>query len=179
LTQKIAFSAVLAAICVVIKSVSITTFTLKISFSYIPNFMAGIFLGPYYGFVVGVSGDLIGTIIQGQSPLVLFSLGNALMGFCMGMVFHYSYIKNAYFKIIGGAFAVLVTVTYGINTLAFTAPAPLGTGMYADYFIALSARIPQGLILVINTVIVLGLYTAVEKAYFSKFRRRKKQKNQQ
>lgn len=169
----------LAAICVVIKSVSITTFTLKISFSYIPNFMAGIFLGPYYGFVVGVSGDLIGTIIQGQSPLVLFSLGNALMGFCMGMVFHYSYIKNAYFKIIGGAFAVLVTVTYGINTLAFTAPAPLGTGMYADYFIALSARIPQGLILVINTVIVLGLYTAVEKAYFSKFRRRKKQKNQQ
>lgn len=176
LTQKIAFSAVLAAVCIVIKSVSFYMFSLKISFSYIPNFIAGIFLGPYYGFVVGIVGDLLGTVIQGNTPLILFALGNGLLGFLMGMVFHYSYIKNIYFKIICGAFAVLVIVTYGISTLALAVPAPFGIGQYATYLLALATRIPQGLILAINTVIVIGIYTAIEKAYFYKFKRRKRQK---
>ncbi|MDD4003492.1 MAG: folate family ECF transporter S component [Clostridia bacterium] len=168
--QKIAFSAVLAAICIAIKSISINIPPLKISFSYIPNFLAGIYLGPLYGLAVGLVGDVLGTLIQGGTPIILFAIANSLIGFCMGMVFHYSYVKNLYFKIIAGAFTVLVIVTYGVNTLAFTLPAPLGWPLYATYTIALTSRMLQGVVLAVNTAIVLALYPVLDKAYFNKYK---------
>jgi ECF transporter S component (folate family) len=173
LNQKIAFSAVLAAICIAIKSISINIPPLKISFSYIPNFLAGIYLGPICGLAVGLIGDVLGTLIQGGTPIILIAAANGLMGFSMGMVFHYSYVNNLYFKIIAGAFTVLVLVTYGINTLAFILPAPFGWPLYANYTIALTARMLQGVVLAANTVIVLAIYPVLDKAYFNKYKPKK------
>lgn len=163
LSQKIAYTAVFAAICVVLKFVKFDTGNLSITFSYIPNFLAGIFLGPIYGLAVGFTGDLLGTLLKGWtiSPLIL--LGNALMGFIVGIVYRYSYIKNIYFKIIAGAFCVLVIVTYGINTYAQLLP-PISR--FPTFLISLSARLPQGLVLAINTGLVMALYTVFDKTIF-------------
>lgn len=166
LSQKIAYTAVFAAICVVFKSVKFPLGNfVEVSFSYIPNFLSGIFLGPIYGLAVGFTGDLLGTLINATgrpiSPLIL--VGNSLMGGVMGFVFRYAYIKNAYYKIAAGAFCVLIIVTFGIITIALTLP-PLS--YYPSYFIALPTRLPQVLVLAINTGLVMGLYTVFDKIIF-------------
>lgn len=168
LSQKIAFAAVFAALCIIIKFLTFPALGLKISFSYIPNFLAGIFLGPVYGMAVGFTGDILGTTLQGNtiSPLIL--LGNTLMGGIMGVVFKYSYVKNIYLKIIAGAFCVLVIVTYGINTIAMVLP-PLK--YYSTYIISLSARIPQGIVLAVNTILVVSLFLALDKTFFKKYKK--------
>lgn len=167
-TQKIAFAAAFAAFCIIFKSFNFSYFGVRLSFSYIPNFLAGIFLGPLYGMAVGFTGDLTGTLLSGYpiSPLIL--LGNTLMGGIVGVAFHYSYIKNLYYKIIYAGFGVLVIVTLGINTFAMTLPPD---PRFATYMIALTARIPQSLVLALNTGIVIALYIAIDKIYFKNFRK--------
>lgn len=172
LTQKIAYSAVFAAICVVLKYVKFPLGGFVwVSFAYIPDILAGIFLGPVYGLAVGFSGDLLGTLLQGQaiSPLIL--LGNTLIGGIAGVVFHYSYIKNVYFKIAAAAFCVLVIVTFGVNTVAQLLP-PISR--YATYLISLTARLPQIIVLAINTGLIMGLYAVFEKTIFKNFEKTNK-----
>ena len=171
ITQKIAFTAVFAAICILFKFVKFPLYTVEISFSYIPNFLAGIFLGPLYGMAVGFTGDIIGTLLKGFSPSPLILLGNTLIGGIMGFVYRYAYIKNIYFKIIGGAFCVFVIVTLGINTLALTLP-PISR--YASYLIALPTRIPQIIVVTVNTGLVLGLYPVFKNIIFKKYEIKKK-----
>ena len=165
-TQKISFAAVFAAVCIIVKSLKFTALGVSVSFSYIPNFLSAIFLGPVYAMAVGFTGDILGTLLQGGtiSPLIL--IGNTLMGGIMGMVFKYSYVKNLILKIIAGAFCVLVIVTYGINTLAMILP-PLN--IYSTYIMALSVRIPQGIVLAVNTLLVITLYFTLDKIYFKKY----------
>lgn len=171
-TQKIAFSAVLAAICVVVKIFKFKALPgLDISFSYIPNFLAGIFLGPIYGGAVGLVGDLLGTIIKGDSWSVLITIGNTLIGVLMGVAFRYAYIKNVHMKIIFGAFMVLVIVTYGINTLGLVLPP---VKLYPTFPIALATRIPQAAMLALNTAITVGLYEALDRTIFAPYKEGKK-----
>ncbi|NLK17062.1 MAG: folate family ECF transporter S component [Clostridiales bacterium] len=173
-SQKIAFSAVLAAICVVVKVFKFTALPgLEISFSYTPNFLAGIFLGPMYGGLVGLVGDLIGTLIQGKAISPLITLGNTLIGALMGIAFRYAYINNVYMKIVFGAFMVLIVVTYGINTVALVLP-PLS--LYSSYMIALSVRIPQATMLALNTLIVIGLYEVLDRTIFMPYKEEKKKR---
>ena len=64
-TKSIAYTSLLAAVCVLLNTL---TFTMPgsgyaISFTYIPTFLAGFYFGPFAGFLVGLIGDVLGCII--------------------------------------------------------------------------------------------------------------------
>ena len=89
-TKKIAYIALLAAISVVLNLPIISVFIppdIKISFVYIPAFIAGFYFGPGVGFFVGVIGDILGCIIAPQGAwLPLMTLASGLMGAIPGLV---------------------------------------------------------------------------------------------
>ena len=166
LTKKIVFAALFAAIAVVLKLYSWNVSnSLKVSFLYLPCFLSGIFLGPVYGFLTGVSGDLLGTLLKPNgviSPFMVFNSG--LIGGIMGTVFHIKFLKNFYLKIIIGAAAVLIVVTLGLNTFAMTLP-PLN--YYPTFFVALATRWMQPVVVSVNTGLTIALAEVLRRTVFN------------
>ena len=88
-TKSIAYTALLAAVCVLLNTLTVTMpgSANAISFTYIPNFLAGFYFGPVAGFLVGLIGDVLGCIIWPKGPwLPLMTLASALMGVIPGLV---------------------------------------------------------------------------------------------
>ena len=126
--------------------------------------IAGVLVGPYFAFFVGIIGDLLGTLIGGRDINVLITLSSGLMGLIFGLIYHYFPIKNKWIKIIIAMILVCLIVTLGTNTLAQIWPVK----KYANFWIALATRTFQPVILLVNTIIVAGLIPIVEK--FTKYK---------
>jgi ECF transporter S component (folate family) len=161
------FYVILRAFC------EFSIYNINVSFVYIPAFLTGIFLGPVYGLFAGLTGDLLAMLLTRQTISVLLLLGGGLYGAVMGTVFKYGYIKNEYIKISAGAFSVLVIVVYVINTIAYMLP-PFSS--YTTYYNALMARLPQFIVIVVNTAATLGLYYPLSKTTFKYLTKRKKKR---
>lgn len=90
-TKNIAYISLLAAVSVILNALTLTVpgSGVAISFTYIPNFLAGYFFGAGAGFLVGVIGDVIGCIIWPKGAwLPLLTLSAGLMGAIPGLVRH-------------------------------------------------------------------------------------------
>ena len=83
----IAYTAILIAISVALKFCSILLGSFSISFTYIPCFIAGMFLGPVSGGLVGLLGDIIGVLAKGATPSPFISISCALIGIIPGLIF--------------------------------------------------------------------------------------------
>lgn len=163
-TQKIAFSAMLAAIAVVLSSLKIPLGPTQLSFLYIPSFLGGIILGPFYGFAVGAIGDIIGTLTRGFTPSPLITLSNGLIGFIMGFIFNNLKSKNIYPKILVGSVLVYIFITLGLNSFALTIPP---AKVYASFGIAVSTRlISQTPVVIINIILTATLFTVLNRTIF-------------
>jgi ECF transporter S component (folate family) len=94
-TKMITFTAVLIALTVVTKALSIVTPITKITFSYIPIMLSGIFLGPIQGFIVGGLGDMISALLFPRGAwLPTLSIAAGLMGLIPGLIFKIKFSKN-------------------------------------------------------------------------------------
>lgn len=87
-TQKLVLTAFLVAMYVVInRFLSLTTWDVKIGFSFIPVVIGAILLGPIYGGVVGGLGDFIGAILFPFGPYFPGYTATAfLMGWWYGVI---------------------------------------------------------------------------------------------
>ncbi len=124
-TQKVAYIAVMTALCVVCNmffefKFADTQFSLTIFFSA----LTGMIIGPVFGFVACFLGDLVGFLYNSGGfmymPWIGLSMG--LVALVSGLIMNCIDIKNkfaTYIKILIVAFLTFLLCTIAINTTAF------------------------------------------------------------
>ena len=82
-------AAVLIILSIVLgKMLSLTLGPVRISLENLPVLLAGIWMGPIYGMVVGALADILGSLLVGYTINPLITLGAAMVGFVAGLVYH-------------------------------------------------------------------------------------------
>lgn len=165
-TKKLVTVALLAAISVLLNTFDIVLAggTLKLTFSYLPAMVAGIFFGPAAGFLVGFLGDSIGILVNPQTGwLAPISFASGLIGLIPGVVFKIPKL-HPFAKIPLAYVLVFLVCTIGINspTTFYLYLIPKGT---TKSFIAfLIGRLPmQAVCLAVNMAITILIYKPLEK----------------
>jgi len=130
--------------------------TIQITITYIPCFLAGIFLGPVGGFVAGALGDALGMLIVPQGPWIpLITLSSGLLGFIPGIVFKFVKTKYTMLKLLLSFVLCLVVCTAGLNSLAVYLVYMQGKKTFIAF---LASRLPvQCLMAAINFVVIGAL----------------------
>lgn len=166
--RRIAYLAVLAAISVALNAYALplADSTVQLSFTYIPSTIAGIFLGPISGFLAGVIGDGLGCIVAPKGPWIpLITLSSGLIGLIPGLLFR---LKKADPKILLTLSFVLIffICTCGLNLYGLYITYAIGK---KTFWVYLAGRVPlQAVIVVINFIIMMFLYPALQKTVFKK-----------
>jgi ECF transporter S component (folate family) len=168
--RTISYTAVLTALSTLVNifTVYLGGGSLAVSFAYIPAFIAGAFINPFSGFLVGILGDLLGCIIAPKgaiNPIILIS--SSLLGLIPGIVFWFA---NKHGKDIHKLSYLLTTFSFMLVLLICI---PLNTiGLYLFYFsqkgktlaAVFAIRIPkQSIILAINYIICMLIHKPVSK----------------
>lgn len=173
-TQKITYFAILIAISVVLKRFSITIGATKISFLYLPVYLAGALMGPFAGFAVGGIGDILGTLLKGEPLNFIITFGNALMGAIMGLIFCFKK-GNPNLKLIIGAVISLFICSFGINTIGLNVSLTISgakgyltidrwwSTLILPTFSPLPRIALQPIVVTINLMLVIPAYTALKK----------------
>lgn len=174
-TKYLAYLSVFVALALIFNIIDIPLGIgdIKISLTYIPVMLSGIYLGPIAGAIVGMLGDLLGMLIKPQGPWIpLITLGSIMMGLLPGLVFKIPKV-NAYIKI-----AISLVLVFGICTCTLNS-----LGIYLAYFktkkafaVFMAGRMGmQSIIFVINSVLIFSLYYPLQKFIFDKAFPKKKQ----
>lgn len=177
-TKKIATLAMLVSISVLFNIFTILTGVkyFAITFTYIPAFVAGAFMGPVSGFIVPFLGDLIAGFIHPLGPYnPMIGIASGLLGFIPGIVFKYlkinvenisihkrqglriffNYLQNDYVKLVLSALLCLVICTAGLNTLALY----IMLGAKKTYWAFLVVRLPfQVAVIAINLTVMIIIW---------------------
>ena len=137
----------------------------RISFSLLPSFVAGVFLGPLAGGVVGFSGDLLGFFISPPPPPFGFymwqvGLAKTLFGVIPGLIFKYWKKGNPTLRITVSFILCYIICTAGLNTYALWSTLRSRPQGYPNgFFMYLSIRLPlQTLNTVVNFIAAIALY---------------------
>ena len=115
--KNVAYLSLITAISVIMNTLTLTVpgSGVAVSFTYIPNFLAGYFFGPGAGFLVGVIGDVLGCIIWPKGAwLPLLTLSAGLMGAIPGLV-RYLPLKERWLVLIS-YLATYLVCSAGLNT---------------------------------------------------------------
>ena len=160
--KKIAYIALLTAVSTIMNTLTMTVpgSGIAISFTYIPNFLAGYFFGPGAGFIVGVIGDVLGCIIWPKGAwLPLLTLSAGLMGAIPGLI-RYIPIKQRWHVLLS-YIAVYVVCSAGINTFTLWRAY---AATKKTFWVYLIGKMPVSLInMIANLVINLMLMPVFDK----------------
>lgn len=166
-TQKVAYIAVMTALCVVCNmffefKLADTQFSLTLFFSA----LTGMIIGPVFGFVACFLGDLVGFLYNSGGfmymPWIGLSMG--LVALVSGLIMNFIDIKNrfaTYIKIFIVAVLTFLLCTVAINTTAFWI---MYNNKKVPYFAYLFTRLfVQGQIWnsVFNYVLLFVLYPTI------------------
>ncbi len=165
-TKYIAYVAVLVALNALLNALSLPLFggIVQVTFSYVPCFIAGIFMGPVAGILVGALGDLLGMIIHPLGPWIpLITLANAMIGGITGLIFKFSKL-HPLLNLIISIITVFVVATLGVNTYALYVVYAQGS---KTFWVYLLGRIPtQSVVYAVNGTILYALYYPLKKTVF-------------
>lgn len=163
-TTKLAFIAMLSALCVIANIYSFGSQDIKFSFVSLVCFVAGFILGPIGGFAVGFIGDLIAGLIFPfgvYNPII--ALGSSLFGCIPGVIFGY-FKGNNFIKTIISYLICYFICSVILNSTATYLMYFLGSTKYSTLFAYLAVRIPPTLITqLINLAISLLLVPALNR----------------
>ena len=170
-TEYMTYMSVLVSMALIISAIKIDIGSLKLSFNYIPCFIAGIFFGPLFAVCVGLMIPIGQFLFVGYWPWALNMVGFALMGLLMSLFVQGIKSKKigVTVKIILGAIAVCFAVTYGVNTVAFMVE-PFIANYGWTYWQVMFATVPpravfQPIVLAVNTAITVLLVKGLDYAY--------------
>lgn len=124
--RKIAFSAVLMAIGIILKTISFQTGQIRLGFYEVAVFLAGITLGPLYGGLVGLGTDLVYSLFSGY-PFSALMMTSAIMWGLIGGLLHNKKIK--YLKLLAYSIVASIVAT-SINSVQLYIY--YGMGMFAN-----------------------------------------------
>ena len=116
-TQKIAYIAIMSALCVAVNVLQIPTPLAQLSLVATVCFIAGVLLGPVEGFSVALIGDLIAGIVAPMgvySPII--GIGTSLLGLVPGVIFAYFKGKD-WLKAIIAYLITFVLTSFILNTI--------------------------------------------------------------
>jgi ECF transporter S component (folate family) len=83
--KKVVLAGLLLAILIVFERyISIDFQFLRLSFAYVPRILIGVFLGPVWGALIGVAGDLLGMLLM---PKASFFAGFTLSALLKGIIY--------------------------------------------------------------------------------------------
>ena len=169
-TKKIAYIAVLVAINLVLNPLGIDIgYATKLSFTYIPCFIAGIFMGPFAGFLVGAIGDGLGFLISPKGVwLPLITLASGLMGLIPGILCSPKIKLHIFIKIAISLMIVFIVCTAGLNTYAIYRVYSGGETFFA--YLIYRMTMGQPIIFAINAAAIYLLYYPLKKLVFKKDR---------
>lgn len=160
-TQKIAYAALFVAVSPVLNCLSAQTTALSLSLTYIPSIIAGIYMGPFVGFLVGALGDGVGCLLFPHGAwLPLLTLASGLTG-VMPWIAKRIFGENLAAMIAAAYLLTLVVCTLGINT----------TTLWYTFFrskktlwVYMGGRImSQGLVLLLNAALTFVLVPFCDK----------------
>ena len=142
----IAYTAILIALDMVLNTVALDIGYLSIAFTYIPCFVAGMFLGPISGGIVGLCGDLLGAITKGYSPSPVILISCMLISIVLS----------------------LFICTMGLSTLGTWLIASAGGSSKTFAAFWLTRLTSQPIVVAINAVLLFILYYPLKKFVFDK-----------
>ncbi|MDR1905898.1 MAG: folate family ECF transporter S component [Clostridiales bacterium] len=179
--QKLAYTAVFVALSAVLNSIALVSNAVSaLSLTYVVNFFSGVILGPWLGFFVGFTGDLIGCILFPKGPyLVPVGISSGLLGLIPGLIMNlkkadgfYAGLKKPFTQISFKAAQIILTMlivgavcTVGINTTTFFLTYSSLPKTFSNFFVYLigPSRLPVQLpVLIMNTVIIAMTYLSFE-----------------
>ena len=143
--------------------------SLKITVSYLPNFLAGALLGPLPGFLCGFFGDLFGCFLfpQGEiNPVILLSSG--LLGLIPGVVFRLfrGKDKSVRYPVVAAIVSVIAVflICTNLNTLAFYLFYIKGNPKYESFWAYYVYRTPKQVVIwAVNAFLCVLLYLPLKK----------------
>ncbi|MCI8401667.1 MAG: folate family ECF transporter S component [Lachnospiraceae bacterium] len=154
-TKKMAMLGVLVALQIVasrLLGIRLSP-TLRVSISDSFILLAGIWLGPVAGALVGCLADLVGCVISGDAPFLLLTVSPVAVGLLAGLLSPV-FKKSKNILIYGGLIAVISLLTSVLyRSWAFSQ-------MFGAPFITyVGPRAVQAVVMVIlNTLVVYGIY---------------------
>ena len=168
--RRIAYTALFAALAVIANSFTVYlpfmgASSNAISFNYLVCALAGIFLGPVCGGIVGGVGDILGWLINssGGAFNVFITLGSVLLGVIPGLVHKIPKLPPIV-KILIAYALVFVVCMCGVNTFGIWFYYIRGA---KTYFVYLLGRIAtQSIIMAINIVLTCLTYYPLAKYVF-------------
>lgn len=168
-TLTLTYTAVLVAIAVIanIFDIPVSGGTIKLSLSYIPCFVAGMFLGPMAGLLTGLLGDVIGLMINPQGPWIpLITLSSALLGFIPGLVFKLKRIPEP-IKLAISLMLCFFVCTMGFNTMGIYFMYIAGKKGFWVYWTGRIAT--QSIVVAVNAGILFLIYYPLKRLIFKSF----------
>ena len=142
-SRALAYAGVLIALNIILsRFVAIPIGTLfRISIGAVPIILAGVWLGPVYGGICGLLGDLIGCLVNGYAPNPLITVSAVLMGVIPALFISY-FRKCRSMKQCIITFLLVLLPTFFVCSQGFTV---LGLSLiYGIPFLsAFVSRLPQ------------------------------------
>lgn len=163
----IAYTAILIALDMVLNTIALDIGYLTVSFTYIPCFIAGIFLGPISGGLVGLFGDLLGAVAKGYSPSPIISISCMLIGVIPGLIFMIKKI-HPFIKLSISLVLSLFLCTLGLSTFGTWLIASAGGSSKTFAAFWITRLTSQPIVVAINAVLLFILYYPLKKFIFDK-----------
>jgi ECF transporter S component (folate family) len=117
--KKVVLAGLLLAVLIVFERyISIETQFLRLSFAYVPYILIGSFLGPVWGALIGVAGDLLGMLLMPKASFFAgFTLNALLTGMIHGLLlYNRSDNKSYLIRLVISVLMVHVFVDLGLTT---------------------------------------------------------------
>jgi ECF transporter S component (folate family) len=118
--KKVVLAGLLLAILIVFQRyISIETQILRLSFAYVPLILIGTFLGPAWGALIGVAGDLLGMLLMPKASFFAgFTLNALLIGLVYGFLLYNRPNNKSYLiRLVIAVLTVHLFINLGLNTL--------------------------------------------------------------
>lgn len=159
-TRALCLAGLLAAVSFALGLLSKTIFgemPVRFTLEGLPVVLAGLVLGPVYGGLVGVLGDLLSCLLAGQTPLPLISVGAFLVGAVPGVLrllccrtptpsapprFLFILLFDGAAHTLGSVLvkSLALSLYFGFNTLPIRLPIYLGVVLLESYLLYVLLR---------------------------------------